>query len=73
MTTALLSVLLLASEAAAVASTATPATAEAVKTDEAVKAERKICKRESTTESRMGSKRLCLTASEWKARQDLSR
>jgi hypothetical protein len=60
---ALLSVLLLASEtpAAVAPSTDVPAA-------EAPKEEKKICKREGSTESRLGSKRICLTAAEWKAR-----
>jgi hypothetical protein len=60
----LLSVLLLASETPAAVNPAseTPIAAEATK------AERKICKREGSTESRLGSKRICLTAAEWKAR-----
>lgn len=35
---------------------------------EAPKAERKICKREAATESRLGAKKICMTAAEWKAR-----
>ena len=59
----LLSVLLLASETPAVASS-TDAPAAAV----APKEEKKICKREAATESRLGSKKICLTADEWRAR-----
>ena len=33
------------------------------------KAERKICKREEATESRLGGKRVCLTAEQWRERQ----
>lgn len=40
--------------------------------DNAEKAEKKICKREMNTESRMGSKRICLTAEQWKARESES-
>lgn len=66
MITALFSVLLLASEAA-VAVSATPAEAPAAV--EAPKEEKKICKREAATESRLGAKRICLTAAQWKDRQ----
>ena len=69
MTPVLLSVLMLASEAAA-GTPATTSSPEAVKTVEEAKAERKICKREAVTESRMGAKKICLTAAQWKARQD---
>ena len=31
--------------------------------------ERKICKRDYASESRLGSKRICKTAKEWKAQQ----
>lgn len=34
-----------------------------------VKEERKICMREESTGSRLGSKRICKTAAEWKAMQ----
>jgi hypothetical protein len=44
-------------------SPAQQATADADKAD---KAERKICKREESTESRLGGKRICLTAEQWK-------
>ena len=67
MTPVLLSVLMLASEAAATTPAQTSAP-EATKTVEAQKAERKICKREAVTESRMGAKKICLTAAQWKAR-----
>ena len=59
----LLSVLLLASETPAAAVPPTEATVA-----EAPKEERKICKRETATESRLGSKKVCLTAAQWKAR-----
>jgi len=63
MISALFSVLLLASDAAAAApAPVAPAAAEAPKE------ERKICKREMDTTSRMGSKKICMTAAEWKAR-----
>jgi hypothetical protein len=69
MFTVALSLLLLATETAA-ATSAQPA--EAQQSVEASKAEKKICKREQATESRMGSKRICLTAAEWKERQSQS-
>ena len=59
----LLSVLLLASESPAAVAPSIDATAV-----EAPKEEKKICKREMATESRLGSKRVCLTAAQWKAR-----
>jgi hypothetical protein len=60
---ALLSVLLLASETPAAIAPSTDATAA-----EAPKEEKKICRREAATESRLGSKKICLTAAQWKAR-----
>ena len=67
MITALFGVMLLASDA----STASPATGAATSAVvEAPKEEKKICKREDATESRLGSKRICLTASQWKARDN---
>ena len=67
MITALFSVLLLASEAAvAVPAPAAPAA-------EAPKEERKICKREMDSTSRMGGKKICLTAAEWKSRETASK
>ena len=59
----LLSVLLLTSEAPATLAPSTDATAT-----EASKEEKKICKREAATESRLGAKKVCLTAAQWKAR-----
>jgi hypothetical protein len=61
-----LSVLLLATETAA----ATPAQATQAQTSAETKSEKKICKREQATESRLGSKRICLTAQQWRERQD---
>ena len=62
----LLSLLLLASDTPA----ATPPVSPAPTTAEAPKAERKICRREEATESRLGGKRICLTAAEWQARSN---
>ena len=59
----LLSALLLASDTPAAVAPATDATAA-----EAPKEEKKICKREASTESRLGAKKVCLTAAQWKAR-----
>ncbi|HET6940807.1 MAG TPA: hypothetical protein VFH89_01460 [Sphingomicrobium sp.] len=42
---------------------AADADADANKAD---KVEKKICKREESTESRLGGKRICLTAEQWK-------
>lgn len=61
----LFSVLMLAASPSATTLAATPAPAVAA---EAPKAERKICRRDATSESRLGGKRICLTAAEWKAR-----
>jgi hypothetical protein len=44
-------------------------TAPAPQATETPKAERKICKREEATESRLGGKRVCLTAEQWRERQ----
>jgi predicted transglutaminase-like cysteine proteinase len=70
MFTVALSVLLAASSTAA-ATTAAP-TQAAPQAAEAPKAERKICKREEATESRLGGKRVCLTAQQWRERQRLA-
>jgi ribosomal protein L12E/L44/L45/RPP1/RPP2 len=45
------------------AAQAPAATAETKKSDEG---EKKICKREENTESRLGGKRVCMTAEQWK-------
>jgi hypothetical protein len=42
----------------------TPATAAGA--EKAGKEEKKICKREESTESRLGGKRICLTAEQWR-------
>lgn len=65
MITALLSVLLLA-DANAVQPTPADASAPAMQAAEAPKEERKICKREQVTGSNR-TKKLCMTASQWKA------
>ena len=70
MLTVALSVLLLATETAAPAPQ--PPAAAISQSSEVTKAERKICKREQATESRLGSKRICLTAAQWKERQGQS-
>jgi hypothetical protein len=62
---ALFSVMLLVTDAAA----ATPApAAPATKAAEAPKAERQICKREPIAQSQYRTKRVCMTAAQWKAR-----
>ena len=66
MLTVALSMLLLATDTTAAAPSQP---VEAQQTAEAPKVEKKICKRDQATESRMGSKRICLTAAEWKERQ----
>ena len=50
-------------DSAAAQAPAQQATADADKAD---KGEKKICKREESTESRLGGKRICLTAEQWK-------
>ena len=62
----LLSLLLLGAETPAETAQSAPGS---VATAEAPKDEKKICKREMATESRMGSKRICLTAAQWRERQ----
>jgi len=64
MFTVALSVLFLAAASDTAATTTT-----APQGAEAPKAERKICKREESTESRLGGKRVCLTAEQWRERQ----
>lgn len=59
------SAFLLVSDAAAAAPAPVPTAPAAV---EAPKQERKICKRESSATSLYGSKRVCMTAAQWKAR-----
>ena len=66
MITALFTLLLLADVPTNSASASSPATTVQKET---AKEERKICKREDSTESRLGGKRICMTADEWKARK----
>jgi hypothetical protein len=54
------------SDAAATENGAAPAAKPAAKP---AKAERKICKTEAQSESRLGGKKICLTAAQWRARQ----
>lgn len=63
MLSAMFSVLLLASDPAA-GTTTPPAPAAAEET----KKERQICKREPVSGSQYRTKRVCMTAAEWKAR-----
>ena len=72
MTLFLLPLLALAASAVAgdtVSSPQTDPTPTATPAAVAPKAERKICKRESVATSLHGSKRTCMTAAEWKARE----
>lgn len=68
----LLSILPVMIAAAAVAVPAAPAVDHSMHTASArppavkVAAEKKICKRSGTSESRMGSKRICKTAAQWR-------
>ena len=66
MIAALFSVLLFAADTSATNTTTQPEQVPAA--GEAPKEEKKICRREMATESRMASKRVCLTAAQWKAR-----
>lgn len=66
---ALVSVLLLVAAPSATA-TASAATSASPVQPTAPKEEKKICKRDDDTTSRLGAKRICLTASEWRDRQD---
>jgi hypothetical protein len=67
---ALFSVLLFASDTAATTVQPEPtAPAAAEGTRPIAKEERKICKREANTGSNMPSKRVCLTAKQWRERE----
>ena len=63
----LFSVMLLVSGADAAAAMTAP-TAQTAETAEAPKTERQICKREPIPSSQYRTKRVCMTASQWKAR-----
>ena len=63
---ALFSVMLLTSETAA----ATEVTPPAPVTNEAAEAEKKICKRQPVTGQIQGTKRVCMTAQQWKRVQE---
>lgn len=67
MITALFSVMLLA-DAHAAHSTSAESAAPAAQAVEAPKEERQICKREPIASSQYRTKRVCLTAAQWKAR-----
>ena len=67
MITALFSVMLLA-DANAAQGTAADAAAPAPQAVEAPKEERQVCKREPIPSSQYRTKRVCLTAAQWKAR-----
>lgn len=65
----LFSVLLVASEAAS-ATTTTPQSPTANETAEAPNPEKKICKRQPVTGQIQGTKRICMTAEQWKRVQE---
>ena len=68
MLAALFSVLLVASENAATTTTPpAPATNEAA---EAYDPDKKICKRQAVTGQLQGTKRVCMTAEQWKRAQE---
>jgi hypothetical protein len=66
MIAALFSVLLITSEGAA----ATAATPSAPVANEATEANKKICKRQPVTGQLQGTKRVCMTAEQWKRAQE---
>ena len=68
--TLLLAALLVASDPAVAAQQPSqdPKATQTATSEKAEKAEKKICRREESTESRLGAKRICLTAEEWRAR-----
>ena len=66
MIAALLSVLLITSEGAA----GTAVTPPAPPANEVVEAEKKICKRQPVTGQIQGTKRVCMTAEQWKRVQE---
>jgi len=66
MITALFSVLLMTSEGAA----ATAVTPTAPVANEAAEVEKKICKRQPVTGQIQGTKRVCMTADQWKRVQE---
>lgn len=69
MITALLSLLLLVDATETSASAPAPAVSAVPAAKTAPTEERKICKREASTESRLGNKRICLTKEQWKLRE----
>ena len=69
MITELLGVLMMVSDTSAAATTQASTPAAAVEA-QAPKEEKKICKREAATESRLGAKKVCLTAAQWRARDN---
>lgn len=66
MLAALFSVLLVASETASGAASTPPSPV----TNEAAEPEKKICKRQPVTGQIQGTKRICMTAEQWKRVQD---
>lgn len=68
MITALFSVMLIADAHAAHAAPAPAAPEASAPATEAPKAERQICKREPIPQSQYRTRRVCMTASQWKAR-----
>ncbi len=69
MITALLSLLLLVEATETTAATAAPAESAVPAAKAAPAEEPKVCKREASTESRLGNKRICLTKEQWKLRE----
>jgi hypothetical protein len=57
-----------ASEAPPANTAPSPAPVSAAQAPAPAPAERKICKRDDSSSTRLGSKRICLTAEQWRAR-----
>ena len=51
------------------AATTDTGAAPAAKTEKKAKSERKICRTEIASESRLGAKKICMTAAEWRRRE----
>jgi hypothetical protein len=70
MLAALFSVVLIASETATVAPASPPAATVANGAAEAADPNKKICKRQQVTGQLQGTKRVCMTAEQWKRVQE---
>ena len=70
MLSVLLSVLLIASETTATNATNAPSGQTETAPEAAAEPEKKICKRQPVTGQLQGTKRVCMTASQWKRVQE---